>query len=243
MLNKDEFIRYSRQIMYSDFEEKGQIKLKKSHVVVAGIGGLGTTASIYLAAAGIGHITLVDSDRVQLSNLNRQILFYEEDIGDKKPFIAAQKLAKFNSGVEITALSKKITKENVKDIIRDANVVIDALDNLDTRFILNKACVDQKIPFIHGGIYGLLGEITTIIPGETPCLSCIFPNIRRKKSTFPVFGVTPALVAVLQVSETIKLLAGFGQLLKGKMLYINASKMDFTTANLARNPDCNVCGK
>lgn len=243
MLTKNDLIRYSRQILYTGLGEEGQKKLKKSHVVVAGLGGLGTPACIYLVCAGIGHITLVDSDRVELSDLNRQILYCEEDIGEKKPFSAAQKLAKLNSSVDITALFRRITEDNVKDIVKGSHVVIDALDNLETRFMLNKACVVEGIPLIHGGVYGLFGEITTIIPWETPCLACILPEVRRRRDPFPVFGVTPALVAILQVTETIKLLAGFGYLLTGRMLYINGDTMDFTFNNLVKNPNCKVCGK
>jgi len=242
-LTQNDFVRYGRQIMHPNLGENGQLKLKNSHVVVAGIGGLGTPACLYLAAAGIGHMTLIDCDRVQLSNLNRQILFFEDEIGEKKPFVALQKLQKFNSSIEFTPLFRDIKKDNVKDIIDGADVVIDAMDNLKTRFILNEACVDLGVPFIHGGVFGLFGEITTIIPGETPCFACIMPKIPRRKKTFPVFGVTPALVAALQVTEAIKLLAGFGHLLKGKMLYINGEKMDFALANLIKNPDCIICGR
>lgn len=242
MLTETDLIRYGRQILYPDFGEAGQKKLKESHVVVAGLGGLGCPASIYLASAGVGHISIVDWDLVELSNLNRQILHWEEDIGKKKPFSAAQKLAKLNPTVNITPLFKKITVDNVQDIIKGASVVIDGMDNFETRFILNSGCVAENVPFIHGGIYGFLGEITTIIPGLTSCLACIFPTAPKKgKNAFPVFGVTPAFIAALQVAETIKLLAGFGDLLTNRMLYINGATMDFSYRPLTRNPNCNVC--
>ena len=242
MLTKNDLTRYGRQILYMDFGDEGQKKLKQSHVVVAGLGGLGCSASLYLTCAGIGHITLIDCDRVELSNLNRQILHYEEDIGEGKPFSAAQKLAKLNSSIEITPVFKKITECNARGLIEGANLVIDGMDNIETRFILNKACVAEGIPFIHGGVHGLFGEVTTIIPGRTPCLACIFPEIPHRKVSFPVFGVTPALIAILQVTEAIKLLAGFGSLLTGKMLYFNGDTMDFTFHNLVRNRNCKVCG-
>lgn len=242
MLTKDDLTRYERQILYTGFGEKGQRRLKQSHVVVAGLGGLGCSAALYLTCAGIGHVTLVDCDRVELSNLNRQVLHYEEDIGERKPFSAARNLAKLNSSIEVTPVFKKITEQNASEIIKGANLVIDGMDNLQTRFILNKACVAEGIPFIHGGIHGLFGEVTTILPGRTPCLACIFPEVPNRKSAFPVFGVTPALVAVLQVTEAIKLLAGFGSLLAGKMLYFNGETMDFTVRNLVKNQNCQVCG-
>jgi molybdopterin/thiamine biosynthesis adenylyltransferase len=242
MLTKNDLTRYGRQILYMDFGDEGQKKLKQSHVVVAGLGGLGCSASLYLTCTGIGHITLIDCDRVELSNLNRQILHYEEDIGEGKPFSAAQKLAKLNSSIEITPVFKEITECNARGLIEGANLVIDGMDNIETRFILNKACVAEGIPFIHGGVHGLFGEVTTIIPGRTPCLACIFPEIPHRKVSFPVFGVTPALIAILQVTEAIKLLAGFGSLLTGKMLYFNGDTMDFTFHNLVRNRNCKVCG-
>jgi len=242
MLTKNDLARYERQILYPDLGEKGQEKLKQSHVVVAGLGGLGCAASLYLTCAGIGHITLIDCDRVELSNLNRQILYYDEDIGEQKPFSAAQKLAKLNPSIEVTPVFNKITAQNAREIIKGANLVIDGMDNFKTRFIINKACVAEGIPFIHGGVHGLFGEVTTILPGRTPCLTCIFPEFPRGQLALPVFGVTPALIAILQVTEAIKLLAGFGSLLTGKMLYFNGETMEFTSCDLARNQKCGVCG-
>jgi adenylyltransferase/sulfurtransferase len=242
MLTKDDLARYERQILYTGFGEQGQERLKQSHVVVAGLGGLGCSASLYLTCTGVGHITLIDCDRVELSNLNRQVLHYEQDTGERKPFSAARKLTQLNSSIEITPVFNKITQRNARDIIRGADLVIDGMDNFRTRFILNKACVAERIPFIHGSVHGLFGEVTTILPGKTPCLACIFPEVPPRKITFPVFGVTPALVAILQVTEAIKLLAGFGSLLAGKMLYFNGETMDFMFRNFAKNRNCRVCG-
>jgi adenylyltransferase/sulfurtransferase len=242
MLTKNDLTRYGRQILYTDFREEGQKRLKQSQVVVAGLGGLGCSASLYLTCAGIGHITLIDCDSVELSNLNRQVLHYEKDIGEGKPLSAARKLAKLNSSIEVTPVFKKITERNAREIIKGADLVIDGMDNFKTRLILNKACVAERIPFIHGGVHGLFGEVTTILPGKTPCLACIFPHLPQMKVPFPVFGVTPALIAILQVTEAIKLLAGFGSLLTGKMLYFNGDTMEFTFCKLVRNPDCKACG-
>lgn len=241
MLTKNDLARYERQILYPDLGEEGQEKLKRSHVVVAGLGGLGCAASLYLTCAGVGHVNLIDCDRVELSNLNRQVLHYEEDIGEKKPFSAALKLAKLNSSIEVTPVFKKITAQNARKIVKGANLVIDGMDNFKTRFIVNKACVAEGIPFIHGGVHGLFGEVTTILPGRTPCLACIFPEFPHGKLELPVFGVTPALIAILQVTEAIKLLVGFGSLLTGKMLYFNGDTMDFTVCNLTKNQSCRVC--
>jgi molybdopterin/thiamine biosynthesis adenylyltransferase len=242
VLTRNDLTRYERQILYLGFGEEGQKRLKQSHVVVAGLGGLGCSASLYLTCAGVGHITLIDCDRVELSNLSRQVLHYEEDIGEEKPVSAAGKLAKLNSSIEVTPVFRKITEHNAREIINGANLVIDGMDNFKTRFILNKACVAEGIPFIHGGVHGLFGEVTTILPGRTPCLACIFPKVPHRKVSFPVFGVTPALIAILQVTEAIKLLGGFGSLLTGKMLYFNGETMDFTFRDLVKNQNCRVCG-
>ncbi len=241
-LTKNDLIRYQRQISYPGFGEEGQKKLKCSHVVVAGIGGLGSPASINLACAGVGHITIVDCDLVELSNLNRQILYWDEDIGKKKVISAARKLAKLNPSIEVTPVFNTIAEDNVKGIIEGADAVIDGMDNLETRFIINAACVSEGIPFIHGAVHGLTGEITTIIPGETACLACIFPEVPDKVGAPPVFGVIPALVASMQVMETIKLLAGVGDLLTNKMLYISGETMEFTHVNVTKRSDCRVCG-
>ncbi len=242
MLTRNDLVRYERQILYPDLGEKGQEKLKRSHVVVTGLGGLGCAASLYLTCAGIGHVTLIDCDRVELSNLNRQVLHYDEDIGERKPFSAAEKLVKLNSSIEVTPVFRKITTRNARELIKGANLVIDGLDNLQTRLIVNKACVAEGIAFIHGGVYGLFGEVTTILPGRTPCLACIFPEFPHGKLELPVFGVTPSLIAILQVTEAIKLLAGFGSLLTGKMLYFNGDTMDFTLCDLTKNQNCRICG-
>jgi len=243
MLTENDLTRYGRQILHVSFGKKGQEKLKQAHVVVAGLGGLGCAASLYLTCSGVGHVTLIDGDRVELSNLNRQVLHYEEDIGEDKPFSIARKLAKLNSSIEVTPVFKKITERNARGIVKGANLVMDGTDNFKTRFILNKACVAEGIPFIHGGVHGLFGEITTILPGQTPCLACIFPLAPHRKGTLPVFGVTPALIAILQVTDAIKLLAGFGSLLTGRMLFFNGETMDFTFCNLVKNPYCKICGR
>ncbi len=241
MLTENEKTRYQRQIMYPALGEDGQNRLKAAHVVVAGVGGLGSPVSIYLAYAGVGHLKLVDCDRVALTNLNRQVLYTEEDIGQAKAVIAAQKIGNMNPGIEVIAVAERITPANARDIIRGASVVVDAMDNFDTRLVLNEACVADRIPFVHAGVYGLFGQMTTILPGQTPCLACIIPARPRKVMPSPVFGFTPGLMANLEVAETIKLIAGFGKLMAGRILHVNLETMDFRTINVSRRPDCPVC--
>ena len=241
-LTKEDLIRYDRQILYPAFGEEGQRKLKQAHVLIAGVGGLGSPVAIYLASAGVGKLTLVDCDAVELSNLNRQILHWEADIGEQKVTSAARKLEKLNSTVEVNSHAVRITPENYSGLLQGVDLVMDCMDNMATRFVLNEGCIKAGIPLIHGGIYGMMGEITTIIPGQTPCFECIFPRDVEGKSPFPVFGFTPALIASLQVMEAIKLLAGFGELLTGKMLYVNGEETIFMTVDLQKNKACRVCG-
>jgi molybdopterin/thiamine biosynthesis adenylyltransferase len=241
-LTEQDVVRYDRQILYPAFGEEGQRKLRQAHILIAGVGGLGSPVAIYLACAGVGKLTLIDRDVVELSNLNRQILHGEADIGEQKVISAARKLEKLNSTVTVKPIAMKITAENFSGLLQGVDLVMDCMDNMATRFILNEGCVKAGIPLIHGGIYGMMGEVTTIIPGQTPCFECIFPRDVEGKSPFPVFGFTPALIASLQVMEAIKLLAGFGELLAGKMLYVRGEEMLCMTVDLQRNKGCRVCG-
>ena len=240
-LDEEERTRYARQIIFSGFGEEGQIRLKKAHVLIAGVGGLGSPNAVNLAYAGIGKMTLVDCDTVELSNLNRQSLHWEKDINEQKVISASVKLKEINSKTEIIPLNVKINAENVGELISGADLVIDCMDNMETRFVLNECCVKKGIPFIHGGIRGLEGQVTTIIPGKTPCLGCLYPRGIEGKKPFPVFGATSAFIASLQTMEAIKLLAGFGELLTGRMLFINGETMEFTTVKIERKRDCQVC--
>jgi len=241
-LTDEDVARYNRQIIYPDFGEEGQKKLRQASVLVVGAGGLGSPVSIYLACAGIGRIILVDCECVEISNLNRQILHWEEDIGEKKVVSGTWKLRSLNSTLNVTPLVIRVTADNAMELLDGVDLVMDCLDNMETRFVLNEACFQKGIPFIHGGLRGLMGEVTSIIPGKTPCLECLFPRGSERKEPFPVFGATAGLVASLQVMEAIKVLAGFGQLLTGRMLYVDGSKMEFRSIQMKQNPQCRVCG-
>jgi molybdopterin/thiamine biosynthesis adenylyltransferase len=238
MLEPSELIRYNRQLIIPDFGEEGQAKLKDSHAVIAGVGGLGCVSASYLAAAGVGHITIVDADIVELPDLNRQILYSEEDIGKKKVTVAKSRLSRLNSGVEITPVFAEITEENVLSLIKGAGVVVDGLDNSATRLVVNTACVKQKMAYIYGGVSRLRGMVTTIIPGKTPCLACLRPE---GVGGLGVLGVTPAIIASLQALEAIKLLIGQSPALAGKLLLFRGDDMKFQLLEIRRNESCPVC--
>ena len=241
MLNQNELARYHRQLLIPDFGEEAQRKLKDSHVIVIGIGGLGCASATYLTAAGVGRITLIDFDVVELSNLNRQVLYWEEDIGEKKVLVAQRKLSRLNSGTEIIPIFAKITEANVFSLIDGAEVVLDGLDNFATRLLVNAACVRHKIPYIHGGVSRFRGLVTTIIPGKTPCLACIYPEGSQGGGGLGVLGVIPALIANFQALESIKLLIGQSPSLAGKLLRFNGNDMKFRVEEIRRNESCKVC--
>lgn len=241
-LSQHELLRYSRQIMMSDFGEEGQKRLKKAHVLIAGVGGLGSPVAIYLSTAGIGQLTIIDCDSVDVTNLNRQILHWEGDVKRRKVESGEQKLNKINSAIVIKTLDVRIDRDNIEDLLDGVDVVMDCMDNMETRFVINEACVKKGVPMIHGGVREMLGEVTTILPRKTPCLECLLPRDLAKKETFPIFGATAGLVASIQVLEAIKLLSGTGTLLTDRMLFIDGSSMEFLMIDLQKKADCRICG-
>jgi len=241
VLGRSELIRYNRQLKIPELGVEGQKKLKSSHAIITGIGGLGCASAIYLTAAGVGRITIVDFDVVELSNLNRQVLYWEEDIGKKKVVVAQRKLSKLNLGTEIIPIFAKITGKNVFSIVDGAQVVVDGLDNFTTRMLVNASCVKHKIPYIHGGVSRFRGLITTIIPGETPCLACLYPEGSPGGEGLGVLGMVPGLVANLQSLEAIKIMIGHGPSLAGRLLRFNGNDMKFRIDDIKRNESCKVC--
>jgi adenylyltransferase/sulfurtransferase len=241
MLTPSEQERYDRQIMIGEIGEEGQEKLKRSRVVIAGTGGLGSPIAIYLTAAGIGMIRLIDHDQVALSNLNRQILHWEEDIGRKKVDSARTKLRNLNRAVEIEAIAETVTEGNVSKLVNGCDVIVDAMDNLPTRYILNRCAIEKNIPFFHGAVNGFEGRVMTIIPGESACLRCMYRGpVPQEK--FPVIGVAPAVIGVIQATEVIKYLLGIGKLLTNRLLIYDGLKVTFSEFTVNKNPDCDHCG-
>jgi molybdopterin/thiamine biosynthesis adenylyltransferase len=241
-LSHSELEQYERQMLISGWGVEGQKKLKASKVAVVGIGGLGCPASIYLAAVGVGKVILIDKEKFELNNLNRQILGWQRDIGRFKAGVAKEKLEALNPEIEVEAVVAEITGENAHDVIGDVDVVVDGQDNWKTRFVINDYCVTRKIPFIHAGVSMLHGQLTTIVPGKGPCLRCIFPKDPPEVERVPVLGATPALLASLQVMETVKLVTGIGKPLVGRMLFVNGEEMAFETVEVKRSIECPVCG-
>jgi adenylyltransferase/sulfurtransferase len=238
----NEFERYSRQMIIRGFGEAGQRKLKAAHVIVAGLGGLGSPTSMYLVAAGVGHLTIIDAQRVELNNLNRQVLHWHLDVKRSKVRSAIEKLQAMNPSVEIDAKLKKITPKNADGLLRGADVVVDGMDNYRTRYLLNEACVRAGRPFVHGAVEGFVGQLTTIVPGKGLCLRCIIPKEPPRKSVFPVLGTTAGVVGCLQAMETIKLLTGIGRPLVGRILFFDGESANFEEIEVRRNPNCPVCG-
>ena len=241
MLTADEREKYDRQIMISGIGEDGQEKLKRAKVVIAGSGGLGSAAAIYLAAAGIGTIRIIDHDTVELSNLNRQVLHWDKDIGRNKVDSATEKLSQLNRGVKIEAIRKTIDEANIASLVAGFDLIVDAMDNLPTRYILNKAAIDNNTPFIHGAVYGFDGRVMTVIPGETACLRCIYRGLTPQQK-FPVIGATPAIIGCIQATEAIKYIAGIGKLLTNRLLAYDGLNMKFTELTVKKNPNCEHCG-
>ena len=241
MLTEDELARYDRQIMIKGIGEDGQEKLKKARVFIAGAGGLGSPISIYLAIAGVGIIRLADHDTVELSNLNRQILHGNGDIGERKIDSAVQKLENLNKDVTVEAVAEMITEENVSRLAGDCDLIVDATDNLPTRYVLNRAAIEKNIPFFHGAVHGFEGRAMTVIPGRTACLWCIYQG-RVTEGKFPIIGVAPAVIGCLQATEVIKYLTGIGEILTDQLLMYDGLNLEFTKLEVKRDPNCQHCG-
>jgi adenylyltransferase/sulfurtransferase len=243
MASDREFLRYSRQMMIRGFGIEGQKKLFSSKVAVAGIGGLGSPASYYLAAAGVGYLRLIDCDVVELSNLNRQILHWSNDIDRPKVESAAMKLSLLNPNVHIDAINEKITDENIDDLMKGVDIIVDGQDNLQTRMIINEFAVRNEVPYIYAAVYGMEGYLMTIIPHEGPCLKCMYPGEPPKPERFPVLGTTPGVMGCLEATEAIKLITGIGRPAVGRLVVYDGEDMSFQEISIKRNSNCPVCSR
>ena len=234
--------RYSRQVILDGFGSEKQKILSESTVGILGVGGLGCPAATYLAGAGIGKLILVDSQSPEESNLNRQILHWPEDIGERsKSESAAWKLKRFNPDINIIEKTMEVTEDNIKEIFMDANLILDCTDNFLTRMILNKYCINSSTPFIHAAVESWHGQITTIIPKITPCLKCIFPNLPPAKKIFPIIGPTAGIFGSLQASEAIKILTGTGDPLTSKLLIGDVQYNQWDIIEIGKRENCPAC--
>ncbi|MEW5814205.1 MAG: HesA/MoeB/ThiF family protein [Spirochaetota bacterium] len=243
MLSDNEKERYRRQILLPEVGETGQEKLKEAIVFIAGAGGLGSPAAMYLSAAGIGQIRICDSSTVELSNLNRQLLHYDTAIGREKVVSAKETLLKINPHCTVIPLCEKITENSVAGLVDEAQILIDCLDNFETRYILNSFVVKSALPFVHAGVLGMAGQMTFIHTPETPCLQCIFPEAAAPGELFPIIGATAGVIGALEALEVIKYLAGIGPSLKGRLLIWEGESNTFHTVEITRDSACPVCGQ
>ncbi len=246
--SNEQLERYSRHIILKEVSVKGQVKLLSSRVLIIGAGGLGAPAAMFLSAAGIGTIGLVDYDIVELSNLQRQIIHFTEDIGKAKVVSAKETINKMNPDVNVIAYKEWLSSNNIIDIIKDYDFIIDGTDNFPAKFLINDACVLNHKPFSHAGIIRFQGQTMTYVPGKGPCYRCIFkspppPEAVPTCKQAGVLGVMGGIIGTVQATEAIKCILGLGRLLTGYLLTYDALDMEFRKVSLKQNKKCAVCGE
>ena len=247
-MTDDQLLRYSRHILLDEVGIEGQERVLAAHALIIGAGGLGSPAALYLASAGVGRITLVDDDVVDLTNLQRQIAHTTARVGTPKVQSAAQAMADINPEVQVTALQARVDAAALDSLVRDATVVLDCSDNYATRQAVNAACVRQGVPLVAGAVIRFDAQITVIDPREPgcPCYACLFdPQAQFEEvacSTMGVFAPLVGVVGSLQATEALKLIAGVGRSLAGRLLMLDGRNLEWSSLRTARNPACPVCG-
>ncbi|MCC6147288.1 MAG: molybdopterin-synthase adenylyltransferase MoeB [Anaerolineaceae bacterium] len=246
-LSREEVLRYSRHLMIPDVGMEGQRKLKAARVLIVGTGGLGSPNAIYLAAAGVGRIGIVDYDVVDLSNLQRQVLYSTSRIGQPKIESAVARMRELNPDIRVDAYDEILSSENIEQIAKGYDLLIDGTDNFPTRYLLNDYAVFSKKPYIYGSIFRFEGQVSVFDARSGPCYRCLFPEppppgLVPGCAEGGVFGVLPGTIGTLQAAEVIKLILGVGQPLVGKLLLYDALESVFQTIQLRKNPNCKVCG-
>jgi adenylyltransferase/sulfurtransferase len=238
--SKDELDRYSRQLGMPGWGVEGQERLAAARVFIAGVGGLGCAVGAYLAAAGVGHITVCDADHVERSNLNRQFLYNRMDVGHDKAPIAAERLAAMNASIEVRALPLEIDHLTALELIQGHDLVVDGLDNLETRFALNRACIAARVPMVYAAVADFTGYLSFLNPPETPCLECFIG--RTPPPVEPaVPGCTPGVLGSLEAMEALKFLVGVGDVLAGRLLIMEGAEPRFDVIEIERDPGCPAC--
>ncbi len=248
-LSPERRARYSRHLLIPEIGEEGQLKLLDSKILLIGAGGLGSPASLYLAAAGVGHLGIIDADIVDESNLQRQIAHSLNTLGTPKVDSAKRAIEALNPDVEVTTYRERLTSENIDRILDDGwEIIVDGADNFPTRYLVNDASVWRGIPVVHGSIYRFEGQVTVFKPFDGPCYRCLYPSppppeLAPSCSEGGVLGVLPGIVGTLQTNEALKLAIGAGDPLIGRLLLFDALATDFTEVKIRRNPECPVCGE
>ncbi len=237
--------RYRRQLMLRGFTADHQQRLKDATAFVAGVGGLGGTAAMYLAVAGIGRLILAHAGILTLSNMNRQVLMRDDAIGTSRVAQAQETLCRLNPQVEVEAHDTRITGENVQSLMGTSRVVLSARPNFQERRVLNQACVERSVPMVEAAMNGMEGYLFNVISGEAPCLHCMYPedDPAWEEMGFPVLGAVSGMLGCMMALEAIKLLTGYGKPLLGKMLVFNTADMEFRKMNISRDDSCEICGE
>ncbi len=246
-LSQQEILRYSRHLIMPEVGMEGQLKLKAAKVLLIGTGGLGAPLGLYLTAAGVGRLGLVDFDVVDFTNLQRQVTFTTQDVGKRKIEAARERLHGLNPEIQIDTHEVKLTSENALTILRDYDIIVDGTDNFPTRYLVNDACVLLGKPNVYGSIFRFEGQATVFALDDGPCYRCLYPEppppgLVPSCAEGGVLGVLPGIVGSIQANETIKLIIGRGESLKGRLLIFDALKMKFRELRLRKNPDCPICG-
>jgi len=245
-LSSKDLDRYSRQVMLEEIGYQGQLKLRSAKVCVVGVGGLGNPITSRLAAMGIGTLRIVDRDVIELSNLHRQTMFNESDVGQVKVEVAAKKLQKINSDCKIEALAVSVNDYTAMEVVEGCDVIIDALDSVNARYSLNKACVKYNIPFVTGAAVAVSGQVFTILPKKSACYHCMFPSLDEDSMpTCSIEGVHPAILSIIggiEVAEAVKVILGKTPSLSDRILHVDLENLDFTHTRTFRVEECPVCG-
>jgi len=247
-LTEQQIERYSRHILLEEVGGAGQKKLLGAKILIIGAGGLGSPAGLYLAAAGLGTLGIVDADHVDLTNLQRQVIHHTSDIGSKKVVSAANRLRAINPDITVNAHALKVTAANIAELIRQYDFVIDGTDNFSAKYLINDACYFEDIPFVHAGLLRFYGQLMTVLPGQSTCCRCIFgpppsPGDVPTCAQAGVLGVLPGVMGSLQATEAIKYVLGIGELLTNTLLIYDALTMEFNRVALKENRQCPLCGE
>ena len=247
-MNDQQLLRYSRHILLDQIGIEGQIKINQAHALIIGVGGLGSPAALYLASAGVGKITLVDDDEVDLTNLQRQILHTTERLGQAKVSSGKQALQAINPEIEIAVIKERVHGERLAQLIQSVTVVLDCCDNFSTRHAVNQACVKYQVPLVSGAAISFEGQISVFDARKdsSPCYACLFPPDQQFEevlcSTMGVFAPLVGIIGSTQAAEALKIIMGIGQVLTGRLLILDAQNMEWTQIHVARNLMCDVCG-